>query len=273
MNHRTGMKILLYFCISLIIFFTANTVSFASDYQYKILDPKYNPQAEEIMKGNIPPIEEVKLPEENKGFDFKLLFSIFVLVTFPIVIVTLAAKSYKKIFDEVPGREPIEEKQVIGNIKIPEKDKQIEKQEQKEIKKISETKINNIQKTVYKAELKSSKPRITPEKKIPQTTGKSINKYFSSPIEKVKNPMLLNTSVLSSNKGICLVEYNKKYSLIGYINNEIFMLNQFNAINGTEIRARLSETLAGKDRYIVRLGDFKALVEVSDKNMKMLLEL
>ena len=51
------------------------------------------------------------------------------------------------------------------------------------------------------------------------------------------------------------------------------MLNQFNAINGTEIRARLSETLAGKDRYIVRLGDFKALVEVSDKNMKMLLEL
>ena len=266
MNHRTGMKILLYFCISLVIFFSANTVSLASDYQYKILDPKYNPQAEEIIKGNIPPVEEVKLPEEKKGIDFKLLFSIFVLVTFPIVIVTLAAKSYKKIFDEVPGRESIDEKQTIGNIKIPVK------QKTKEHLKNNTQKINT-KKIVNKTEIKPSTSKLEAKEKIPQTTGKSINKYFSSPIEKVRNPMLLNTSVLSSNKGICLVEYNKKYSLIGYINNEIFMLNQFQSINGTEIRARLSETLAGKDRYIIRIGDFKALVEVSDKNMKMLLEL
>lgn len=267
MNYRTGIKTLLYFCISFIIFFTSSTVSIASDYQYKILDPKYNPQAEEIIEGKIPPIEEVKLPDEKKNFDFGLLFSICALVTFPIIIISLSAKAYKRLFDDVPGRESVSNQQEIGNIKI-EKKKQQPQQKKKP--------VDDIKRPIYKAEAKPAMAKISPSSKIPQNTGNSINKYFSSPIQniqKAKNPMLLNTSVLSGNKGICLVEYNKKYSLIGYINNEIFMLNQFKSINGTEIRARLSETIAGKDRYIVRLGDYKALVEVSEANMRMLLEL
>ena len=85
--------------------------------------------------------------------------------------------------------------------------------------------------------------------------------------------MLLNTSVLGTDKGLCLVEYNQKYSLIGYIGNEIFMLNQFDSINSSEIRSRLSDSNELRDRYIVRLGDYKALVEVSDKKMNLLLEL
>ena len=85
--------------------------------------------------------------------------------------------------------------------------------------------------------------------------------------------MLLNTAPLTSNKGFCLVEYNQKYSLIGYINNEIFLLNQFSSVYTNEIRSRLSETVGNKDRYIVRLGNYKALVEVSESKMNVLLEL
>ena len=96
--------------------------------------------------------------------------------------------------------------------------------------------------------------------------------YATSPVVK-KNPMLLNTLHLTKNKGFCLVEYNKKYSLIGYINNEIFLLNQFDNVSSVEIRSRLSETIDNKDRYIVRLGGYKALIEVSDSDMNLLVNL
>lgn len=51
------------------------------------------------------------------------------------------------------------------------------------------------------------------------------------------------------------------------------MLNKFDSLKSSEIRSRLSETVDNKDRYIVRLGEYKALVEVSDKKMELLLEL
>ena len=89
----------------------------------------------------------------------------------------------------------------------------------------------------------------------------------------MKNPLLITNAKLANNKGLCLVEFKKKYSLIGYINDEIFMLNKFDSLKSSEIRSRLSETVDNKDRYIVRLGEYKALVEVSDKKMELLLEL
>ena len=100
-----------------------------------------------------------------------------------------------------------------------------------------------------------------------------VQKYFSSPVEKSQNPILLYTSPLASNKGFCLVEYNRKYSLIGYINDDIFLLNQFDNVKTKEIRARLSETQKSKERYIIKLDNYQALVEVSDKKMNLLVNL
>ncbi len=257
-NYRAGIKNTIYLCISLILFFTIAVKALASDYEYKILDPKYNPRAEEVIEGTATqPVQDVASPSAKHGFDFGLFFSICALVTFPILIVTVTLKNFKKIFEEVPGVE----KQEIGNIKIE--------------KKLSSSNTGS-RRSSSKNATNSIRPAVSilpPEKKLPQSAGNSINKYFSSPIEKIPNPMLLNTSVLTLDKGICLVEYNRKYSLIGYIGDEIFMLDQFNTIKGREIRSRLSETIQGKDRYIVRFGDYKALVEVSETDMKLLLEL
>ena len=95
------------------MFFAANAQSFASDYQYKVLDPKYNPQAEELLKGTLSGISEIEL-QEPKKFDFGNFFAIFALVVFPIIIVTLAVRTFKEITEEVPGRE----KQNTANITI-----------------------------------------------------------------------------------------------------------------------------------------------------------
>lgn len=101
----------------------------------------------------------------------------------------------------------------------------------------------------------------------------SINEYLSSPIQKKHNPILLSSSKLTRNKGLCLVQYKNKVSLIGYINKKVFMLAQFNSLSTNEIRSRLAENEGDNERYIVKLGNYKALLEVSDNNMELLLEL
>lgn len=281
MNYCTGMKKLFLLTAFVFMFLTTQAGTFASDYQYKVLDPKYNPSANELVEGNIPPVEEVELPDEHKGFDFLTFLAIIAAVSFPIFIISLAVKAFKEVTEDVPGRQKVDDKtnvssssnQVIGNIKISEseKGKELAKSEEKSVRKESFTDSSvNIQKSKTKSTKMSQKTRQMIENN--RNVAATNVSYSTTPINK-KNPMLLNTSRLDRNKGLCLVEYNKKYSLIGYINDEIFLLNQFKDINSKEIRSRLTETVEDKDRYIVRLGNYKAVVEVSESDMNLLLEL
>lgn len=296
MNYRTGIKNLLIFTAFILISFAFGTKAYASDYQYKILDPKYNPSAEKIMEGNIPPIEEIKLEKKHQGFDFGLFLAIFAAVTFPIFVISVAVKTFKEVTEDVPGRikdkkeleeldaikekskKPQKPKQIIGNVKIPQTSKS-------NMTNIQTHKSPQVTKNIENANITKPIPRngnvtksttISPKTKqmLKRQTSKGnfASNYAASPVDK-KNPMLLNTAPLTSNKGFCLVEYNQKYSLIGYIGNEIFLLNQFSSVNTSEIRSRLSESVDSKDRYIVRLGNYKALVEVSESKMNVLLEL
>lgn len=269
-NLRTGIKTIIFFSIAAVIFFTASLRADASDYQYKVLNPKYNPQAQQLIDGTLPAVEPISFEQPKKHFDFGAFFAIFALVTFPIFIISLALRTFKKFSQDVAQvHEP-----VLGNIKIEKKEVQ-EETTQNSLPEVIEKTAEPEQQCVSQNEPEDKpEPAFTMyDGKISSNTGNSINKFFSSPIAHIPNPMLLNTSPLSSNKGLCLVEYNKKYSLIGYINNEIFMLTQFDDVKSWEIRSRLSESKDSKDRYIVKLGDYKALVEVSDTNMDLLLEL
>lgn len=300
MKYRIGIKFLFTGISLLILTFCTNFTVQASDYQYKVLDPKYNPQAEKLLEGKMPEVKVVDYEQQKPFFDFKIFFAVLALVLFPSGIMYLVVKTFKEISEDVPGRSSQE--QIIGNIKIEKREekepvektlkaeqKQVNvKQESASAKKLSPKIEQNPQKP---AAVNNATPVIqqnksrnigavqpavskqSPRNKITDNTNFSINKYFSSTVTKKQNPMLLNTSVLGTDKGLCLVEYNQKYSLIGYIGNEIFMLNQFDSINSSEIRSRLSDSNELRDRYIVRLGDYKALVEVSDTKMNLLLEL
>lgn len=300
MKYRIGIKFLFTGISLLILTFCTNFSVQASDYQYKVLDPKYNPQAEKLLEGKMPEVKVVDYEQQKPFFDFKIFFAVLALVLFPSGIMYLVVKTFKEISEDVPGRSSQE--QIIGNIKI-------EKREEKEpVEKTLKAEQKQVNVKQESASAKSVSPKIeqnpqkpaavnnatpviqqnksrnigavqpavskqSPRNKITDNTNFSINKYFSSTVTKKQNPMLLNTSVLGTDKGLCLVEYNQKYSLIGYIGNEIFMLNQFDSINSSEIRSRLSDSNELRDRYIVRLGDYKALVEVSDTKMNLLLEL
>lgn len=298
MNYQIGIKFLFTGISLIILSFCTTTAVFASDYQYKILDPKYNPDAQRVVDGELPPVQEVE-PYESSSFDLKTFMAVVALIAFPMFFISLAVKTFKNINNSVPGTDSsdAETQQRIGNIRIEPKSKKQEKKEQTIQQKTTHTQsvspkaVKNtatvpVQKASVPVQKMKSSPIAakknnaeaatsvrSPKKKLPRSANSSINKFFSSPVQKAQNPMLLNTSPLSSNKGLCLVQYNSKFSLIGYINDDIFMLNQFDNVNSSEIRSRLSDSTASRDRYIVRLGDYKALVEVTDTNMNLLLEL
>ncbi len=258
---RVSKKNIIKFIFNCIIFillaFNSSVFDYASasDYKYKVLDPKYNPEAQQLIDGTLPP-ERTMYVEKKDDFDVWTFLAIFALITFPFAIVYIAVKTFKDVMSDYN-----EDEQVIGNIKI-------EKQEQ-------ETEQKQDLENIQKVNLQETNPVVKKKintKEIPDTF---VKKYFSDPIdsEKPKNPILLYTSPLSSNKGFCLVEYNTKYSLIGYINDDIFLLNQFERVKTKEIRARLSETKKSGERYIIKMDEYKALVEVSDKKMNLLIEL
>lgn len=293
MNYRTGIKILLIFTAFLFTSIAFSPRALASDYQYKVLDPKYNPQAELIQEGSIPPIVEVQDEYDSEGFDFKRFFAIVAAIVFPMFIVSLVFRTFREVTEDVPGRTKEEKeeseiqikqektsknqkRQTIGNIKINQP--QAKNAEQKLESNVSKRNVSAGQNipVSHTPILQNNKTKST---KISSKTEQILKSkpsagYATTPVHTgKKNPMLLNTAKLSSNKGLCLVEYDKKYSLIGYIGNEIFLLNQFSNLSSKEIRPRLSENLGAKERYIVRLGSYKALLEVSDSKMNVLLEL
>lgn len=293
MNHKKITKFLLFFCIALTMIFVLPLESFASDYKYKVLDPKYNPSAQDLIEGKLSsPTDEYLPVTTSKKFDFKVLFAAAALIIFPTVIFYVATKALKQVSNTSES-----ENQTIGNITISKKDEEdnienpLQNKCDNEDEDNSSNNINNLKaqecelekqniksdSVIIQEEIKTVKNIIPSKPKEIRANNKHIDetvkKYFTSPISKIPNPMLLNTAPLGKNKGFCIVEYNKKYSLIGYINNEIFMLDQFENLKNYEIRSRLTESQNSKDRYIVRLGEYKALVEVSEANMSLLLEL
>ncbi len=78
---------------------------------------------------------------------------------------------------------------------------------------------------------------------------------------------------IDDTKGFYLVDLNGASALIGHINDEIFVIKQFDNIVSSPIKIRVNETTPNGISYMARVGSFRGVVEVSDYNMKLLIEL
>lgn len=74
-------------------------------------------------------------------------------------------------------------------------------------------------------------------------------------------------------RGFYMVDYLDFSILVGHIDEEIFVLKKFEEKIGDKLQARLNETKGGISNYMVKVGNFKALVEVNPSDMKLLIEL
>ena len=74
---------------------------------------------------------------------------------------------------------------------------------------------------------------------------------------------------IDNNKGFYVVNLDGKSALIGKVNDEVFVLKKFdtNVTNPIQVRHDNANV------YMVKAGDFKSLVEVTDQKMGVLIEL
>ena len=85
-------------------------------------------------------------------------------------------------------------------------------------------------------------------------------------------PTLINQAKISKTKGFYLIRYGEEVALMGYIKDQVFLINTFNT-NQSFVQTRLTEKQHGADIYMVRSDDYKALVKVSKDDMKTLIRL
>lgn len=94
-------------------------------------------------------------------------------------------------------------------------------------------------------------------------------KRASNPIE----PTLINQAKISKTKGFYLVKYENEVALMGYINEQIFLLHTFNNKQPSFVQTRLTEKQRGSEVYLVRTENFKSLIKVTKDNMQTVLNL
>ena len=71
-----------------------------------------------------------------------------------------------------------------------------------------------------------------------------------------------------------MVSFEQFTSLIGYINDEIFVLKTFDEFVNDKIYVKIAEHLPAKAyRYIVKVGMYKMIIHVTDKNMSHFIDL
>lgn len=85
-------------------------------------------------------------------------------------------------------------------------------------------------------------------------------------------PKLLSNSQIEKNKGFYLIKYDGESALIGYIGEEIFVIKRFDKVFNPNLQTRLHERGKTKSNYLVRVDNYKALVEVSETQMKAIVE-
>ena len=97
----------------------------------------------------------------------------------------------------------------------------------------------------------------------------------SNPIAKSRNSEYFKGTIVKSSykigqdKGIYLVNKNGKNSLVGKVNDKVFVLKKFDGNITNPIQVRHDNA----NVYMVKAGGFKSLVEVNDDKMGVLIEL
>lgn len=116
----------------------------------------------------------------------------------------------------------------------------------------------------------SEKPKVPETPVIPSVPKKTV----SNPVKLRNKETLKGTIVKSSykigqDKGIYLVNKNGKNSLVGKVNDKVFVLKKFDGNITNPIQVRHDNA----NVYMVKADGFKSLVEVNDDKMGVLIEL
>lgn len=135
-----------------------------------------------------------------------------------------------------------------------------------------ENKLNNI--FSLDDEMRSKIKLIKDAANTPSDKQVTVEIKMSVEEKNINNsPTLISNTKIDTNKGFYLVDYEGETALIGYIGDEIFIINKFKKLNNCNLRMRLNEKNTNKSTYIVKLDNYKALIEVCEDKMNLVVEL
>lgn len=84
-------------------------------------------------------------------------------------------------------------------------------------------------------------------------------------------PELISELKITQNKGFYLTSAgNNSFALFGYVGEKIFFLQRFNDLNQVNLQARFYDKKGVNDLYIIKLDSYKAMLAVSDTEIKEL---
>lgn len=84
---------------------------------------------------------------------------------------------------------------------------------------------------------------------------------------------LISILNITPTKGFYLTTVDDTLALFGFINDNIFLLKKFHDLSQINLQARYYDKNGNNDIYIVRLDTYKAMVEISDTEIKELAKL
>ena len=84
-------------------------------------------------------------------------------------------------------------------------------------------------------------------------------------------PELISELKIGTDKGFYLTTVgDSSFALFGYIGEKIFFLQKFNDLTQVNLQARYYDKKDGNDLYIIKLDSYKAMLAVSDEEIKEL---
>lgn len=78
---------------------------------------------------------------------------------------------------------------------------------------------------------------------------------------------------IDEQKGFYLIDFEDNTTLVGHINDEIFILKRFEQKINAKLQVRLNESKGSSSQYIAKVGGFKGIIEVLPQHMSLLIEL
>ncbi|MBQ6516253.1 hypothetical protein IJI31_03640 [bacterium] len=78
---------------------------------------------------------------------------------------------------------------------------------------------------------------------------------------------------IKKNAGLYMVDYEGNHALIGFKNDNYYVLKNFDEVPKRELQARLYDKAGRKEQYLVKLGSEKMIVEFNQKEIKHVMDL
>ena len=84
---------------------------------------------------------------------------------------------------------------------------------------------------------------------------------------------MLNEVKINDNTGLYLVNYDNFSSLVGHVADDYVVLKKFDGLEKGKIILKHAEKVENANRYLVRVGRNKMIIEVTNKSMSRLIDL